>query len=131
MDSFLEKYSPKIENEPASLQDIAQLEAELGIRLPSDFSTFLRNVNGFEGFIGNSYAIFAPLQAIYQMTLDYCAELYPWAVFIGSNGGLEMFIIDTRSSPYQFGLLPFIADDSDFVGFGQSLEQFLEMLANL
>ena len=30
MDFFLEKYFLKIENEPASLQDIAQLEAELG-----------------------------------------------------------------------------------------------------
>ena len=129
MDFFLEKYFGKPENAPASFQDIDQLEAELGIRLPSDFSNFLRNVNGFEGFIGDSYVVFATVQTIHQLTLDYCSEFFPWAIFIGSNAGLEMLIIDTRSSPYQFGLLPFIADDSDFVGLGHSFEQFLEKLS--
>ena len=133
---FIKKYfSDADENQnkfnlPATEGQIIELENELGIILPKDYKDFLRFTNGFEGALMNFIVILDPVDKVYQSTQDICAEFFPWAVYIGRNGNLEMFVIDKRQNPYQFGLLPNIADDNDFIPLGDTFEKFIEHLYN-
>ena len=90
MDSLTDKYFPENTNAAASLKDIAQLEAQLGLHLPSDFTNFLLNVNGFEGFIEDSNVVFAPVQVIHQVTLDYCSEFFPGRFSLDQMGARDV-----------------------------------------
>jgi hypothetical protein len=42
-------------NSPATEDQIAAAQAEIGCKLPSAYLTFVRNSNGGEGFIGENY----------------------------------------------------------------------------
>ena|SRR5664279_2308214 len=117
-------------NDPATEEQIAILEMQLGINLPDDYRAFLKFTNGFDGIVNEFVANFAPVDKIYQRTQDTCAEFFPWAIYIGTNGNLEMFVIDTRQKPYQFGLLPNIASDNDFIPLGDTFHKFIERLYN-
>lgn len=115
-------------NPPATDEQIVVLETQMGIDLPKDYKDFLRFTNGFEGLVNEFVIRFDPSENIYQSTQDTCAEFFPWAIYIGTNGNLEMFVIDKRQTPYQFGLLPYIADDNDFIPLGDTFEKFIERL---
>ena len=117
-------------NEPATNEQIAILERQLGIKLPNDYKDFLKLTNGFDGIVNEFVAIFDSVDKIYQSTQNTCAEFFPWAIYIGTNGNLEMFVIDKRQMPYQFGLLPYIADDNDFIPLGDTFEKFIARLYN-
>jgi hypothetical protein len=125
MKAFIKEYFPHFENDSATVEEVGKLEKRLEIDLPSDYKDFLIHLNGFEGDVGSSYTVFEPVSKIYELTQNFCAEFFPWAIYIGSNGNLEMFVIDKRTYPHKFGLLPFIADDKDFISLGESFEQFL------
>ena len=134
MTDFIRQYLFNLENAdsifnpPATQNQITEVESALGLTFPQDYKHFLLVTNGFEGEVGDTVTIFEPVENILQATKDSCAEFFPWAIFIGSNGNLEMFVIDKRSSPFQFGLLPYISDDNDFMPLGTSFEQFLGRL---
>jgi hypothetical protein len=117
-------------NPPASEEKLVELEKQLACSLPVDFKDFLKFTNGFEGMINEFVVIFDPVEKIYQETLETCAEYHPWAVYIGTNGSTEMYVIDKRQSPYQFGLLPFIGNADDFIPLGDTFEKFVARLYN-
>jgi hypothetical protein len=117
-------------NPPATVEQISQLENQLQINLPSDYKEFLKQTNGFAGVANEFVVDFYPVEKIYQSTQDTCAEFFPWAVCIGTNGGGEMFIIDKRQIPYQFGLLPNISGENDFLPLGDTFEKFIQRLYN-
>ncbi|MBC3789061.1 SMI1/KNR4 family protein [Spirosoma utsteinense] len=128
MKAFIKEYFPHFENDSATVEEVIKLEKQLEIDLPSDYKDFLIHLNGFEGEVGSNYTVFEPVSKIYELTQNFCAESFPWAIYIGSNGNLEMFVIDKRTYPRKFGLLPFIADDKDFISLGETFEQFLYRL---
>ena len=117
-------------NPPATDEQIVALENKLQIELPGDYKEFLKQTNGFAGLINEFVVDFDPVDRIYQSTQDTCADFFPWAVYIGTNGNLEMFVIDKRKTPFQFGLLPYIATDNDFIPLSDSFENFIERLYN-
>ncbi len=129
--SFIEKYFINEEGEgfnpPATAQQIAALENELGLVLPQDYKTFLLTMNGYEGVIGESYVVFEPVERIVECTKESSTQFFPWTIYIGGNGGLEMFVMDTRTTPFSFGLLPSIGDENDFIPSG-TFKQFLSRL---
>ena len=131
---FIKKYFHDTENNknefnsPATSEQIASLEKQLGVELPNGYKEFLKFTNGFEGFVNKFVVKFASVDQIYQSTQDTCAAFFPWAIYIGTNRNVEMFVIDKRQAPYQFGLLPFIADDNDFIPLGDSFEKFIKRL---
>ena len=96
--------------------------------MPKDYKEFLKFTNGFEGTVNEFIVDFDPVDKIYQSTQDTCADFFPWAIYIGTNGGGEMFVIDTRQTPYQFGLLPNIASEKDFIPLGHTFEEFIRCL---
>ena len=117
-------------NTPATDEQISQVENQLQIVLPGDYKEFLKQTNGFAGVANNFVVDFDPVEKIYQSTQDTCAEFFPWGIYIGTNGGGEMFVIDKRQIPYQFGLLPNIADENDFIPLGDTFEKFIQRLYN-
>lgn len=138
MTDFIKKYFPETDaignknelNSPATNEEIARLENQLEIEFPNDYKEFLKFTNGYAGLLNEFVVRFDPVDQIYQSTQDTCAEFFPWAIYIGTNGNLEMFVIDKRQTPYQFGLLPYIADDNDFIPLGGTFEKFIERLYN-
>jgi hypothetical protein len=136
MPDFVTKYFHDTEdnknefNSPATNDQIANLENQLDLQFPIDYKDFLKFTNGFEGFVNEFVVSFASVDQIYQCTQDNCGAFFSWAVYIGTNGNLEMFVMDKRSTPYQFGLLPYIAEDNDFIPLGGSFEKFIERLYN-
>ena len=121
---------PHTFGDPASEGDIVFAESQLRIELPTDYRDFIKIYNGFEGFVNEFYARFEPIEKIYQLTVENCTIHFPWAVYIGSDGGGEMFVINKGQQPHQFGLLPFIANANDFIPLGNTFEQFLGRLYN-
>jgi len=115
---------------PATFEKIQNLETQLGIKLPDDYKEFLCFTDGFTGFINKSFVRFSPVDELFPEMQNYCIEFFPWAVCIGTNGGGEMFVIDKRQQPYQFGILPFIADEEDFFPLGDTFEKFILRLYN-
>ena len=115
-------------NEPATEEQIATMEKQLGIKLPNDYKEFLKITNGFEGLVNKFNVCFDPVDKICQSTKINCSKFFPWAIYIGSNGNLEMFVIDKRQTPYQLGLLPYIADETDFIALGDTFEKFIKRL---
>lgn len=117
-------------NSPAQDSDIGELENLLGISLPTDYKEFLKFTNGFDGQVNEFIVSFDSVERVYQSTLDTCISFFPWAIYIGTNGNLEMFVIDKRQTPFQFGLLPYIGEENDFIPLGETFEKFIERLYN-
>jgi hypothetical protein len=115
---------------PADDGEIEEAEEMLGIRFPPDFITFLRISNGFEGFVNTSYLRLIPVRFIYESTEEYCIASFPWAIYLGTNAGGELVVLDTRSQPFQFGMVPFLGLDDDFIPLGDTFAGFVERIYN-
>jgi len=136
MSNFITKYIREKDmhrsefRKPATLEQIDILEENLGISLPVDYRDFLSFTDGFEGFIDSWFVRFSSVEQLFPEMQEYCNEFFPWAVCIGTNGGGEMFVIDKRQVPYQFGILPSIGGDEDFFPLGDTFEKLILRLYN-
>jgi SMI1/KNR4 family protein SUKH-1 len=110
---------------PASDEELADAQDVLQIKFPTDLIEFFKISNGFEGFIDDYYLRLIPAGYMYDSTLDYCSTSFPWAVYLGTNAGGEMVVIDTRETPYQFGMLPYLGTDEDFIPLGDTFGEFI------
>lgn len=134
MNDLIEKYFKGNEGgenlfyPPATKEQVKELENQLGCDLPQDYKDFLLTSNGFEGFIGDFYAILEPVEKIYEDTNTSCSEFFPWAIYIGSNGSSEMCVIDKGANPKTFGILPYIGKDEDYISLGETFESFINRL---
>ena len=113
---------------PAQIETIKEVEKNLAIKLPHDYIDFLLLTNGFGGKLGESYSVFTKIEEIEKYTLDYCGDFYPWAIYIGGDGGNEMYVIDKRPTKFNFGLLPYIGEENDFINLGYTFEGFVRHL---
>ena len=84
--------------------------------------------NGYNGKIGKVYGIFIQIEKVTEYTEAYGGEFFPWIIFVGTDGGNEMFVIDQRKDKIQFGTLPYIGDESDFIALGNTFEEFVKHL---
>ena len=136
INDLIEKYfkDPDNENllfESANENEISLLEKELECNLPSDYKKFLLSTNGFEGYIGDNYLILESVNNIIENTKDIFFEDYKnWAIFIGSNGANEMFIIDKSTEPYSYNILPFIGNENDLIKLETKFDKFIERFFN-
>ena len=113
---------------PADISSIRQAEKDLSIKFPQDYIDFLLFTNGYEGKFGQSYSVFIQVEKIKNYTEDYGEKFFPWIIFIGTDGGNEMYVIDKRNDKLKFGLLPYIGDENDFKLLGYSFEEFVTHL---
>jgi hypothetical protein len=89
--------------------------------------------NGAIGFIGKSYIQLWSIDEIFQSNDGYKAkELFPGLLLIGTNGGLEAYVIDLRSeSKARYGMIPFITSGfDDLIQCGDSFNGFFESVKN-
>ena len=87
---------------PASENEIMQLENFYSIKLPRDYVDFLRPTNGYRGKLGKSNVRFIGVERIREYTSAYRSEFFPWIIFIGTDEGNEMYVIDRRTDNLQF-----------------------------
>jgi hypothetical protein len=103
---------------PASEADLAQLEQDLGFRLPDDYRAFLLVSDGYNGYVGVEG--YADLWSSRRLASDnegyevrsnegyearsYVAEL----MLIGSNGGPTAYGIDRHDGRPWFVSIPFV-----------------------
>jgi hypothetical protein len=119
-------------NAPASAAEIEQVEADVGFRLPADYGSFLRHVNGGEGFIGpNAYIIFWKLGELAEMNRAYqVPEFAPGLFIFGSDGGGEAYAFDVRTSAMPIVSVPFVGMDLSLVRvIAATFNDFLEVLS--
>jgi hypothetical protein len=117
-------------NPPVDPAAIRQLEPKLGFRLPDDYLSFLQQMNGGEGFIGNAYVILWRMEELIEMNKAYqVAEYAPGLFLFGSDGGGEAFAFDTRSEKKAVVAVPFVGMDSSLARpLAKTFEAFLEKL---
>ncbi len=96
-------------NAPANAVVVDGLSASLGVVLPKDYTNFLKQHNGGEGFIGDNYIIFWRAEELADFNREYEVERYaPGIVLFASNGGGEGYGFDTQSAAMPIVRIPFI-----------------------
>lgn len=115
-------------NPATDLETISEVEKELNIRFPKDYKDFLLITNGYEGSIGQSYVQLIRVEEVVKYTEMYGGEFFSWAIYLGTDGGNEMFVLDKREDQLQFGVMPFIGNDKDFIPLGNTFKEFIKHL---
>jgi hypothetical protein len=100
-------------NAPANLASISRCQANLGFPLPADYTRFLRQMNGGEGFLGeNAYLALWRAEGLAEMNAGYkVPEAPPELLLFGSSGAGEAFAFDTRTAPPLIVVVPFVGLD--------------------
>ena len=94
---------------PAESPVVDGLSASLGVALPKDYTKFLKEHNGGEGFIGDSYIIFFKAEELVDFNREYEVEKYaPGILLFASNGGGEAYGFDTDDVEMPIVRIPFI-----------------------
>jgi hypothetical protein len=102
-DSFLSRFEG---NPPAAESQIHALEVAEALKLPDDYVEFLKKRNGGSGFVGESFVRLFPVETVLQENSEFRKARYaPGALFIGSDGGEELFAYDTRKLPMRIVLI--------------------------
>lgn len=107
------------------------LERDLSISLPESYRRFMLRSNGCDGPVGELWIILYAAERVSAETTKHRLSIgVEEAVFIGTDGGGEAYIIDTRQSPPRFGSIPFIGDGLDDISFvSETLDEFVQKLS--
>jgi hypothetical protein len=111
--------------------EVSAFHTATGLKLPNDYTDFLKAGNGGEGVIGSaSYAILWKLQELQELNAEYeVSEYAPCLFLFGSDGGGEAFAFDMRTSPWSVVQVPFVGMDTELAEpMGDSFLAFLQRL---
>ena len=101
-----------IRNSPAKSSELAELEQEVGVRLPSDYVAFLMESDGGEGEIGLNYVMLWRASEIAELNRAYeVFDHVPGLLLFGSSGGGEAYAFDLRRPGYPIVRVPFVGMD--------------------
>ncbi len=114
----------------ATLDAIDDFQRSEKITLPPEYIDFLCQANGGEGFIGEHYVIFYPVEELAGANRDYEVDEYVKGLFLfGSNGGGEAFAFDYRSPELRVVIVPFIGMAHDtIINKAASFNAFIQAL---
>jgi hypothetical protein len=87
-------------NQPATAEEIEQLEEALEARLPADYIQFMRAANGGVGMVGGSYIVFfgiSDLIKAHEIDLDFGGS--GRYVAFATDGANAKYAFDSESSP--------------------------------
>lgn len=97
---------------PAESAVVDGLAARLGVALPKDYTDFLKEHNGGEGFIRDNYVIFFKDEELADFNREYEVEKYaPGVLLFASDGGGEGYGFDTEDAAMPIVRIPFIGMD--------------------
>lgn len=100
-----------------------------GVMLPEDYLAFMREHNGGEGDIGETYLVLFPMEELQTIYDNYDVESeLPGCVIIGGDGGGELYGVDEEGRYFN---VPAIIDKNDRTELGSSFEEFLENVRKL
>lgn len=118
-------------NSPANATVIQRIESQANFRLPVDYVQFLREANGGEGFVGDSYIILWRVDELLELNAAYqVAEYAPGLFLFGSDGGGEAFAFDKRIAEPPIVSVPFVGMDLQLIRrIASNFAEFLEKLA--
>lgn len=107
---------------PADAAIVQELLIQSELNLPKDYLDYLRFSNGGDGDLGDrvGWCSLWPAEEVIQLNRDY--EIQQWVpgfFCIGSDGGGEAFVFDTRTpAPWKLYKIPFVClaeDEAMFV----------------
>lgn len=100
---------------PAESAVVDGLSARLGVALPKDYTDFLKEHNGGEGFVGDNYIIFFKAEELADFNREYEVEKYaPGILLFASNGGGEGYGFDIEDAAMPIVRVPFIGMDRQY-----------------
>lgn len=95
-----------------------------GIKLPQSYIEFMNEHNGGEGDIGETWLVLYRLEELQEINDDYDVnEFLPNHIIIGSNGGEELYGIDSYG---QFFNVPSMMDEQDVTVLCDDMKDFFE-----
>lgn len=117
---------------PAEPAVVDGLSARLGVELPKGYTDFLREHNGGEGFVHESYVVFFKAEELADFNREYEVEKYaPGILLFGSNGGGEGYGFDTEDPAMPIVRIPFIGmNRRSAVTVARDLADLFSRLAN-
>ncbi|WP_374577796.1 SMI1/KNR4 family protein [Phenylobacterium sp.] len=115
---------------PGDSDVIAGLTSGLGVALPPSYLSFLRQHNGGEGFVGDSYVVLWRAEDLVDFNREYeVAKYAPGIILFGSNGGGEGYGFDTQLAGLPIVQLPFIGMERRYAT--PIAEDFIHLFAKL
>jgi hypothetical protein len=100
---------------PATQDDIRAAEATLGVKLPTDYKTFLARSNGADGFVGEAYVMLWSVDELHALNEGYEVKKYaPGYIIFRSDGGGEAFAFDLTQPDMPIVSLPFVGMDRKY-----------------
>jgi cell wall assembly regulator SMI1 len=100
---------------PAEISTVDGLSIRLGVALPESYIEFLKQHDGGEGFIGDSYIIFWKAEELIDFNREYEVETYAPGIFLfASNGGGEGYGFDMEDPAKPVVRVPFIGMDRQY-----------------
>ncbi|TPI40945.1 SMI1/KNR4 family protein [Mesorhizobium sp. B3-1-9] len=94
---------------PAESAVVDGLSAHFGFELPRDYTDFLKEHNGGEGFVHDNYIIFFKAEELADFNREYEVEKYaPGILLFASNGGGEAYGFDTQDPNMPIVRVPFV-----------------------
>ena len=92
--------------------------------LPKEYLEFMKNHNGGEGDIGNTYLVLFPLEELQEINEDYCLEEYlPNHIIIGNNGSGELYGLNSSG---KYFVVPCMIKEEYLTILGSTIEEFYD-----
>jgi len=117
METIVKKWEEFEFNTPYSGDFIEKINE---VVLPKDYVEFMKNHNGGEGDVGETWLILYPLEELQEINDDYEIEKFlSGHIIIGSNGGGELYGIDNKGNYFN---VPALIDEDDVSLLGTDME---------
>jgi hypothetical protein len=115
---------------PATDEQLAALEKELGTRLPEELRAFLLHADGANGWFAEFYVEIFSIERLIEANVrsDFAVD-FPFALVFGSDGSREYLALDRRREPHAVVMIEVTCvSPDDFVYQASSFDEFLEQL---
>jgi len=98
------------QNPGAQPAQIVEVEDQLGVKFPEEYSKWMTETNGAEGLVGqHSYLMLWPSEKIVPLNKVYeVNEFAPGLILFGSNGSDTGYAFDSRVKKMPIVEVPFI-----------------------
>lgn len=115
----------------ASQEALSSLIEHASLKLPSDYLDFLQFSNGTDGEIPVQpfWCILFEAEELLECNRDYeIAKYLPGYFAIGSSGGGEIILFDTKTSPWKVCTVPALFAEEHILEVAPSFMHLLQML---
>jgi len=129
VDKFIEGFEKNPAVEPALIQQIVE---SFGFALPTDYLALFSKMNGGEGFVGDNYCRFYPIDKLITLNQAFMVNDFAPGLFIfGSTGGGEAFAFEKRGDSNSIVKIPFIPMDIKYAEIlGETIFDFFIALSS-